>query len=184
MNKYGVEYPQQSKNVRNKGKITNIAKYGVEYTFQNKEIKDKIKATNIHKYGVENPQQSQELQEKTQKNAKKYKEYKFPSGQVRKVQGYEPFAFNELLKTYTEDQIKSERKDIPRILYKVGDISKYYFPDIFIPAENKIIEVKSTWTYSCKIDNIKEKAAATKLLGYNYEIWIFDKKGKRVETPD
>jgi hypothetical protein len=52
---------------------------------------------------------------------------------------------------------------------------KYYFPDIYIPHINKIIEVKSTWTYKCDTDVIKLKKNATELLGY--EIWIYNCKG-------
>jgi hypothetical protein len=102
-----------------------------------------------------------------------------PSGEVRKVQGYEHFALDELTKTNTEDDIITDRKDIPKIGYKINEKQKYYFPDIYIPSENKIIEVKSTWTYKCKQDNIQEKANATNLAGYNYEIWIYDDKGNK-----
>jgi len=42
-----------------------------------------------------------------------------------------------------------------------------------------IIEVKSTWTYKAKQDNIQEKAYATKVAGYKYEIWIYDSKGNK-----
>jgi len=38
-----------------------------------------------------------------------------PSGDIRKVQGYEPFALDILVKKYKEDDIKTDRKDIPRI---------------------------------------------------------------------
>jgi hypothetical protein len=39
--------------------------------------------------------------------------------------------------------------------------------------------VKSTWTYKCKTDSVKEKAEACKSQGYKYEIWIFDRKGNK-----
>jgi TRAP-type mannitol/chloroaromatic compound transport system permease small subunit len=42
-----------------------------------------------------------------------------------------------------EDYIITDRKDIPKIGYKIVEKQKYYFPDIYIPSENKIIEVKS-----------------------------------------
>ncbi len=42
----------------------------------------------------------------------------------------------------------------------------------------KIIEVKSSWTYKCKLDYINEKAEATRQAGYEYEIWIYDNNGK------
>jgi len=59
-------------------------------------------------------------------------------------------------------------------------LHKYYFPDIAIPHENKIIEVKSTWTYTCKTDNIKRKAETTKAKGFV----VFDSKGNRVNMED
>jgi hypothetical protein len=120
--------------------------------------------------------------ERAQKNAKKYKEYVMPSGEVRKVQGYEPFALDELIKTYSESQIKTDRKDIPRIQYEVDGVKRYYFPDIFIPHENKLIEVKSTWTFKCKTDNIQLKKNAAIEQGFNYEICCFDGKGNRIEV--
>ena len=104
-----------------------------------------------------------------------------PSGAVRNVQGYEPFALNELIKQYAEENIKTDRKDIPRIKYQVNEKDKYYFPDIYLPTTNTIIEVKSTWTYKSKSDSIKEKEDATKAAGYNYDIWIYDGKGNRME---
>jgi hypothetical protein len=102
-----------------------------------------------------------------------------PSGNKIKVQGYEPFALDELIKKYEETDIITERKDIPRIKYTIDEKQKYYFPDIHIKSINTIIEVKSNWTYKCKEDNIQEKANATKLAGYNYEIWIYDDKGNK-----
>ena len=180
--KYGVNFPLQHKDIFDKTCNTNKEKCGFRNPLESKEVREKAKNTMLDKYGVEHPCQSQEIQEKQQKNAKKYKEYKFPSGQIRKVQGYEPFALDCLVKTYTEDQIKTDRKDVPRIQYEVEGKKKYYFPDIFIPHENKLIEVKSTWTYKCKTDNILQKGEACKAQGYLYEIWCFDAKGNRIDV--
>ena len=180
LERFGTEYASQSESFRNNVKHTCIIKYGVDNPNKVLEIRDKIKNTCIERYGVENAAQSQEIMEKTQKNAKKYKEYKMPSGTIRKVQGYEPFALDELVKTYIEEDIISDRKDIPRISYKIGDKQRYYFPDIYIQSKNKIIEVKSSWTYKCKEDNIQEKAEATKKAGYGYEVWIYDSKGNKI----
>lgn len=184
LQKYGVEYILKSKEFREKVKQTFIKKYGVDNPNKTKEIRDKIKKTNLERYGVENPSQNKEIQEKTQKNAKKYKEYTMPSGKIRKVQGYEPLALDYLIKYYDENDIKSDRKDVPRIPYIVEEKKHYYFPDIYIPSENKIIEVKSTWTYKCKLDNIPHKEKATKDAGYNYEIWVYNKKGEKIPIED
>lgn len=103
-----------------------------------------------------------------------------PSGNIINVQGYESYALNELIKIYDESDIITNRKEIPRISYKIEDKQKYYFPDIYIKSINKIIEVKSIWTYKCKEDKIQKKSNATKLAGYDYEIWIYDKKGNKI----
>ena len=179
--KYGVDYPLQHNKVKEKREETNIERYGVKNQFQIDNIKEKIIKTNLEKYGVEHVSQSQEIQEKIQKNSKKFKLYKMPSGIERKVQGYEPFALDILIQTYNEEKIKTDRKDVPRIKYIVNEKNKYYFPDIFIPHENKIIEVKSTWTYKCKTDNINQKKEACIAQGYNYEIWCFNDKGEIID---
>jgi hypothetical protein len=182
LKKFGVENSLQSTKVREKYKETMINKYGVEHNFKHGKLREKRKTTFITKYGVEHPAQNPEVMERTQKNAKKYKEFKMPSGAIRKVQGYEPFALTTLLQTYTEDQIKTDRKDVPRVEYEVEGKKRFYFPDIFLPHENKIIEVKSTWTYKCKADNVNQKAEACSEKGYVFEFWVYNAKGERVEV--
>lgn len=181
LKKYGVLFPMQNADVKNKANITNLERYGVECPLQNQDVKDRGKITNLKKYGVEHPSQNQEVMERTQKNAKKYKDFVMPSGDVRKIQGYEHFALRDLLSTYTEEQIITGCKNVPRIQY-VGSAGKkrYHFPDIFIPHENKIVEVKSTWTYKCKADSVLQKREAAIKLGFLYEIWVYDEKGKRI----
>ena len=181
LDKYGVEHCQQNKDVKEKAKQTNLERYGTEWALQSKFVKEKGVQTNLKKYGVEHPSQNQEVMERTQKNAKRYKEFIMPSGTVVKVQGYEPFALRDLLKIYTEDQLKTERKNVPRVQYEVNGKKRYHFPDIFIPHENKLVEVKSTWTYKAKHDNVLLKKKACEEQGYLYEIWCYDGKGNRVE---
>jgi hypothetical protein len=178
--KYNTDYPLQHISVKEKREHTNLSRYNVRNQFQLEKIKEKIKETNLERYGVEHPSQNQEIQEKIQKTAKKYKEYLMPSGNIRKVQGYEPFALDILIQTYNEGQIKTDRKDVPRIKYIINKKNKYYFPDIYIPDENKIIEVKSTWTYKCKTDNINQKKEACISQGYSYEMWCFNHKGEKI----
>ena len=159
---------------------TNQEKYGGNSPASSKAVREKMTNTLNKKYGVEHPNQDPNILEKAQK--KSWKQFTMPSGDVRKVQGYEPFALTDLLKTYNEDQIKTERKEVPRVSYEVDGKRKYHFPDIFIPHENKIVEVKSTWTYKCKEDNIQLKKKASEDEGYLYEIWCYDGKGNRVEV--
>ena len=142
-------------------------------------VKQKIATTNLLRYNG-HPSQTPEGLDKIIRSSKSYRKYEMPSGAIRNVQGYEPFALDVLLKEYTEEQIKSERHEVPRIQYTHNDRTRYYFPDIYIPDKNLIIEVKSTWTYQLDIDTNKAKEEATKQQGYLYEVWMFDNKGTRI----
>ena len=70
---YGVEYPSQFEEIKEKIKKTNLEKYGTEYPLQSKEIRDKISLSNLEKYGCENPFQFEEVKQKIKKvNLEKY----------------------------------------------------------------------------------------------------------------
>ena len=163
---------------------TTLEKYGVEYYSQTKDCKDKIKITCLEKYGVEHPTQNLEIMEKLSKNAYKQKIFKFPSGNEIKCQGYEPFALQELIdNNINEIDIKTGAKNVPTIWYNDLDGKKHrHFVDIFIPSQNKCIEVKSTWTAEKKKDCIFFKQNAAKELGYAYEIWVYNNKGNKIIT--
>ena len=143
-------------------------------------IRNKIKETNLEKYSVEHAMQSSEIFEKAMTNSHRFKPFTMPSGTVRKVQGYEPFALRDLLLTNTEEQILTDRKAVGRIEYEVDGKKKYYFPDIFLPHEKKFIEVKSTWTAKQNPDLIEKKAEACRVKGFECEVWVYNAKGERV----
>ena len=136
----------------------------------------------LEKYGVSNPMQNKEVMAKYSSLHYKRKTYILPSKKEISIQGYEHFALDELLKTYTEDDIITGNENVPTIWYECNDTRHRHYVDIFIPNENLCIEVKSTWTLECKKDNVFIKQAAAKDLGYNYEIWVYDNKGNKIET--
>jgi len=184
MEKYGVEHFTQTDIMKEKTKKTNMEKYGVEYNLQREEIKEKIKETNMEKYGVEYTSQSKEIFEKINKNSYYLKEYILPSSKIIKIQGYEHFALNELLQkeNINEDDIIIGCKNVPTIWYNDENNKKHrHFVDIYIPSINKCIEVKSTWTFEKQKKIVFLKQTAGKQLGYLYEIWVYDKKGNKVE---
>ncbi len=178
IDKYGG-HPMKNDDIKNKVKDTCYNKYG-GFPTQCKEIQEKIIISNLNKYGC-HPSQTSEVMEKVVKSSKSYKKYKMPNGEIRNVQGYEPFALNILTKEYNDNQIKTNRSDVPSIDYKYNDKTKRYFPDIYIPDRNLIIEVKSDWIYNKQLELNKIKEEYTKKLGYNYEIWIFDRKGIKLD---
>jgi len=176
LKKYGVEYSLQSKEIRDKGKLTCLDKYGVEYPTQSSIIQNKTKQTCLQKYGVEYIAQDPIISEKMFKNFK-FKKYTFPCGKNVNIQGYENFALDILLKEYKEEDILTNRSDMPKISYWYNKKNRIYFPDIYIPNHNKIIEVKSIYTYKkFLIQNIL-KALQVRKMGYDFEIWIINKKG-------
>jgi hypothetical protein len=182
LEKYGVEHPLQNKEVREKSKQTCLEKYGVECSLKNIEVQEKIKKTCLEKYGVENPLQNPEILDKASKNSYRSKIFTFPSGNAISCQGYEPFALKELSQTHQETDIVTGCKNVPKLSYK-DDTGKNHkhFVDIFIPSENKCIEVKSTWTIKLKNEIILLKQESAKTAGYKYEIWIYNAKGEKVE---
>jgi hypothetical protein len=71
--KYGVDYPLQSTEIKNKMKNTNNERYGVDNVFQSEIIKQQIIKTNNINYGVDYPQQNKEILEKSNRtNLDKY----------------------------------------------------------------------------------------------------------------
>ena len=75
-----------------------------------------------------------------------------------------------------EDDIITGPKNVPTIWYNDLEGNKHrHFVDIFIPSQNRCIEVKSSWTV--KKDNVFFKQNAAKELGYLYEIWVYNEKG-------
>ncbi len=182
LEKYGTEYVLNNPEIMEEIKQQNLEKYGVEHTLQVKEFREKSKQTCLEKYGVPYPNQNAEMMEKTSKNSYKIKTYTLPSGKEIKYQGYENYALDELIQNYEETDIITGVKNVPTIWYNDTDDKKHrHYVDIFIPSENKCIEVKSTWTFKKKKDNVLEKQTTAKEKGFNYEIWVYDKDGNKVE---
>lgn len=119
---------------------------------------------------------SNEWLDKIEKNSKRFKDYKLPSGKIVKIQGYENLALDILLKKYNESDIFIQRKEIEnqigKILYVFENKEHLYIPDIYVKSENKIIEVKSSWTYKKHLNKNLAKEKQCKKLGFNFEFMI------------
>lgn len=181
--KYGTDKPQQLQDFKDRSAKTCKERYGVSAPQQNREVRQKSVDTCLEKYGVENSAQDAGVYEKTMKSQYKSKEYVMPAGNIVKVQGYEPFAITYLLKSYRQEDIMIETYDKPRLPYK-DDIGKnhYYFPDIHIPKDNLIIEVKSMYTYNKNIPRHMLKRQTCIDAGYNFMFMIFDKDGNLLDN--
>lgn len=196
MNNYGVEHHMYSDEIKNMMIENSLKKYGVKYPFQNKEIYERWQQTMMDKYGVDHNMKLQSTIETRRKNNKeKYgvinvmqlesvflkaqlsnfmrKEYKWNTGEISLLQGNEPIVLRELENDgYTFNDVLTDVVDMPEIWYIYNREKHRYYPDFYIPKENKIIEVKSEYTLNKEWDKNQAKFNATKELGYDFKLEV------------
>ena len=91
-------------------------------------------------------------------------------------------ALDDLVELYNEDDIITDRRLMPIIKYIVKNKEHRYYPDIWIKSKNKIIEVKSMWTYNQNQNLVKNilKALSSRRNGYEFEFWIYTKEKQNI----
>jgi len=100
------------------------------------------------------------------------KEVVSPTGKSWSVMGYE----DRYLRHAIESGISDENLEaglsekIPICRYNYERKNRRWYPDAWIVNEQKIIEVKSTWTYSLTAEMMKAKMLHCP---YNCELWIY-----------
>jgi len=169
-------YGDEHYNNRELAKKTNLERYGVECTFMLEEQKEKTKITNLARYGVSNFSQTE-----NGSNGYKWKEYVMPSGEVRKIQGYENFLLDWLLKSYDECDIKTARVDMPEFWYLTSDSKSHrYFPDAFVVSTGTVYEVKSSYTVKLNetVNGLKFKSVQD--AGFSFVLKVYDSKGNEL----
>jgi hypothetical protein len=174
----GIRNPFQLEQYKEKTKQTHLIKIGFDNISKDPNNKEKVKQTNRKRYGTNHHMQNADIAENASKNAYKSKEYRMPSGEIRKLQGYETFGMNILLKTYQEDDIVTCRSEVPELWYSFEekDTRHRHYVDFYIQSIRKCVEIKSAWTYDRNKDKVLAKQASAKKDGFSYEIWIFDEK--------
>lgn len=193
MDRYGVVNPWQMDSTKKlirdkwphskeKRKSTFIEKYGVDSYSSTVEFKTRRKNTWIEKYGVDNPTKNKDILHKAMvsngESEYRTKSFVFPSGKQVRYQGYENQVIEDLLKSgIHEDEIVTGPGNVPHIRYEFeGKICRYY-PDIYIPKLNQLIEVKSLYTWSKYKKKNLAKYKAAKEAGFSINIVI--KQGKK-----
>ena len=179
LEKYGVEFVSQIEEAKYKSRATCLKKYGVEYSLQSKIVRDKGKATNFKKYGVEHNMQCKSLFDKNQKAQYRMKSFIFKTGEIIECQGYEPqtLKYLEQNNNYTYEDYNNWN-DI-EFWYNTKNRKKHrYYPDIPFLKQNKIIEVKSDYTFYANFYINLLKAQCVFEKGYDFEFWIYDNKKK------
>lgn len=186
---YGCKNPMQSKIVQEKGKSTNLERYGVENVYQSDHVKNIIEEKRLNRTEEDNILKEQRRQESCFRkygcshqmqsglystSGYKWKEYITPNNNILRIQGYEDKLLDELLKEYHEDEIITERRNIPEIWYIGKDGKQHrYFPDAYIPKTNTIYEVKSNYTLNINLETNMLKFQAVKDNNYNFVLKIY-----------
>lgn len=151
-------------------------KYGVDHYTQTEEMRNKCRETSLKNWGLEHPMQHPIIKKKQLSSCFSKKTFIFPSGYSIDVQGYEPQAINTLLdRGCSEKEIIKGDLIKPNITYYSKGKNHIYFPDIYIPIEKYLIEVKSVWTFENNLKVNIKKLKASRKAGYTIELWIFDR---------
>lgn len=105
----------------------------------------------------------------------KTKDYILPSGKVVKIQGYENKALDILIKDFDEHDIilSNIYNYTGALLYIYNNKTHKYYPDIYIKSLNKIIEVKSNYTYNLDKEKNLLKRECCINAGLDFEFMIF-----------
>lgn len=140
----------------------------------------KYEKTCMDRYGVRNTSQDPLIFEKIFKNSHLRKQYKFPSGKIINIQGYEGKAIDDLLKELDENELYFG-KDIPTINYLDKGKKHTYYPDMFIKKLNVIVEVKSDYTYLREIHKNHLKFTQVINTGYKVRIMIYTDKLEKIK---
>jgi hypothetical protein len=195
LERYGVDWYSKTDEFKEKYKSKSLEIYGTEHPMLNEEFKKKVSSTIKEKYGKDWYNLTDEFKEYCFKFKEenyghpiigfKLKEYKLPSGKIIKVQGYENFALDIIFEKYKEEDVLITYSDIKNeiglINYLMEEKNRIYLPDIYIKSENKIIEVKSDYTYNLELEKNILKKESCLSIGFNFEFWIIDKKGKLLD---
>lgn len=144
------------------------------------DAKDTREKTCLSRFGVKCVFSDPDIQQRAHRNANasmhSYKDFTSASGNVYSIRGYEGFAIDHL-ESQGLDFIADDFAT-PRISYEAHGVTRQYYPDIFVPSMNKIIEVKSAyWLAKQPVKNMAILEAA-QAQGYEFEFWVFDGKTK------
>jgi hypothetical protein len=79
----------------------------------------------------------------------------------------------------------NDKQSVPQIWWIDATGKNHrYFVDIFLKAENRMIEVKSDYRYEKDKEKIEYVWRTCVAEGYNYEVWIFNKYHELVTIKD
>lgn len=155
-----------------------LEKYGSECYVTS----DAYKKQMLEKYGAESPMQCPELFRKAQAASFCRRPYVSPDGRVFMLLGYEGVALDDILRDEGVKTFYAGEDDAIPVFQYIGedDRTHQYYPDIYIPSENRVIEVKSVFTYNRDPEKTLYKALSVSET-HLFELRLYDHKKKIVE---
>lgn len=156
-----------------------ISKIKRAYTKEKiKEITDKAKKTFLKNWNCDNPMKNELVFNKVMSHSFHSKKYTLPSGKEIKIQGDEWMFLDEYFKEGNKEEdivIHPTQDIIGKLWYKTDDEKSHrYYPDFYIPKDNLIVEVKSSYTYRSNININILKEAYCREVGYKFQFAIYN----------
>ena len=180
----GYDYPSQNPASRAKAIITWITNLGTDNPLKCPDVQAKIRKRMIELHGNDNPSKCPAIRQKVLASSYGSKVFAMPSGKERVVQGYEPHALKILLNEGIEEDDILTGADVPTVEYEHDGKTHMYYPDILIKSQNRLIEVKSTFTLLLELDINKAKQDASTRSGFDFDFMVFAApKAKPNNTP-
>jgi len=138
---------------------------------------EQAKATWMSRYNEDNPMKCAEIFERFIHSSYKRKIFITPKGREIVCQGDEPYCLADLIRQgVNEDTIVTGAGNVPDIRYNFMNKQRRYITDIYIPDQNLMIEVKSTWHFVRQIEMNEAKKQASIDAGYAMQWFIYDDK--------
>jgi hypothetical protein len=152
-----------------------------KYHVTPKVIRHHLKKSGIKmRTAAESAQQNITKLRKMRKPTFAFRDFEHNGVIYNNIQGWEHFGIKytaQNLCTSNEEIIAGRVDAIPLINYNFNSKKRTYFPDIYIPHLNFLIEVKSTYTFRAHKELNLAKQQAAKNAGYKHQIIIFNHRG-------
>lgn len=133
---------------------------------------------------AESAQQEITKKRKMRKPTYAFRTIEYKGKTYNNIQGWEHFGIKYAVDNFCKNGeciIAGRVDEIPCIGYIFNNKRRTYFPDIYVPHLNLLLEVKSIYTYRSHRELNLAKQAAAKQVGYGHQIMIFNHNGEVVQ---
>lgn len=189
LERYGAEQVMQSDKVQKKYRNTLKTRHGVTHISQIPGVLEKADATRTVngtqggdlekrnatsqiKYGTDWPIQNPDVFQRNVDSCFKHKVFTLPSGAFVYLQGYEPLVVSHMLANgYAEQDFLWRGKPSFQYTDEIGRRRRYH-PDLVLPAQHLIVEVKAKKWFDRDRNLILRKATACQEAGWEFTMAV------------